>query len=58
MLVKLFLVDDKVLLGLKKMEIIQYSDHYHSWIAEATSQCMVTPATSLPCRQILTLRPV
>ena len=39
-LVKLFLADGNILLGLKKMDVVQYSNHYHSWIAETTSQRM------------------
>ena len=58
MLTKLFMCDGKVLLGLKELEVVQYSEHYHSWIVEPTPQRMILPVMHLPCRQVLTPRPV
>ena len=58
MISKMFMIDNRLLLGLKILDVIQYSLHYHSWIVEPTQQILVIPAGNIPTRQVLILRPI
>lgn len=51
----IFIKDGMALLGLLSQEIVQFSEHYHSWIIQdqCPSQSYLTPIDSLYCRQSL-----
>ena len=47
---------NKVLLGVKAMQVVEYNAHFHSWVIQVTTQKQLVPATSIFTRQILTTR--
>lgn len=54
---ELFVVNDNIVLGLHALKVLEYSDHYHSWIVQHDTY-LVLYVKDLPSRQVLTLRPV
>ena len=57
---ELFVLNNQVIMGVKVLEVLEFSDHHHSWIVTSPQQeCLkVVFAKVLPNRQGLTLRPV
>ena len=55
---ELFVYYSNVILGLQALNVIEYSDHYHSWIVEPSNIFTTVHVKDLQSRQILTLRPV
>ncbi len=49
------LVDEcnKVMLGVRAAQVVEYDSHFHSWVIEATTQRQLLPATNILSRQIL-----
>lgn len=43
---------NKVLLGVKAMQVVEYNAHFNSWVIQVT----LVPATSIFTRQVLTAR--
>ena len=55
---ELFVVDSNIVLGLKTLNVVEYCNHYHSWIVEVSSTHLALHIKDIPSRQVLTLRPV
>ena len=56
---QMFIVNNEVLLGVKCLDILEYSIHYHSWIVEEKERCqLILPAKKILTKQVLTLCPV
>ena len=49
---------DTILLGLRLLLVLEYSEHYYSWVVERTSTLALWKATDIPFRQVLTLHHV
>ena len=47
-----------IILGLQTLNVIEYSDHYHSWIAQPSSIFTTVHVKDLQSREILTLHSV
>ena len=55
---ELFVYHSNVILGLQTLNVIEYSDHYHSWIFKPSNIFTTVHVKDLQSREILTLRPV
>ena len=55
---ELFVINGDIVLGRHALKVLEYSDHYHSWIVEHDHVYLVSYVKDLPSRQTLTLRPV
>ena len=55
---EIFVDHSKVVLGLQTLTVIEFSDHYHSWVVTSTPKLSTLFAKDLPSRQVLTLRSV
>ena len=47
-----------IILGLKLMEVLEYSSHYHSWLVRETETLYVTELRNLVSLHILQPRPM
>ena len=55
---ELFVVNSNIVLGLKILNVIEYNNHYHSWIVEVSSVLLTLQIKDIHSRQVLSLRPV
>lgn len=57
---EIFVLENEVILGVKILEVLQYDEHYHSWIVTLPQREYLKAVfvKTLPSRQALTLRPV
>ena len=55
---ELFVVNSNIVLGLKTLNVVEYSNHYHSWIVEESPVLSTLRIKDIDSRQVLTLRPV
>jgi len=53
----LFVVDGELILAIHALEILEYSEHHHSWVVKESECKSVVSATSTN-RQVLTLRAI
>ena len=45
---------NKVVLGTKSTQVVEYDAHFHSWVIQVTTQKQLIPAMDIFSRQILT----
>ena len=48
----------QIVLGIKTLNVVEYCNHYHSWIVEVSTTHSALHIKDIPSRQVLTLRPV
>ena len=54
---RLFIVNNKLRLGVSKLIVIDYLAHYHSWmVKKQDDQLQILDSKNVPSRQVLTLR--
>jgi len=58
MVKNLFVVDSELILAIHALEILEYSEHHHSWVVKESDRKTAISAKRIPCRQVLTLRPI
>ena len=56
--IELFVVNSNVVLGLQTLNVVEYCNHYHSWIVEVSPVLLALQIKDIQSRQVLTFRPV
>jgi len=55
---EIFVHHSKLIVGLQILSVVEFYDHYHSWVVVPTQKLSTLYVKDLPSRQVLTLRPV